>query len=63
MLEYTKTIMQKVSFNKFLLQKELGKALKWLNQQEREELAKWTRNNFGPLYEDLLKEEKEEVIF
>jgi hypothetical protein len=63
MLEYTKTIMQKVSFNRLLLQKELGKAMKWLNQQEREELAKWTRLNFGPSYEDLLKEDKEELIF
>jgi hypothetical protein len=63
MLEYTKTIMHKVSFSRSLLQKELGKALKWLNQQEREELAKWTRSNFGTVYEDLLKEEKEEVIF
>jgi hypothetical protein len=58
MLEYTKTIMQKVSFNESLLEKELGKALKWLNQQEREELAKWTRSNFGSVFEDLLKEEK-----
>jgi hypothetical protein len=63
MLEYSKTIMQKVSFNRSLLQKELGKALKWLNQQEREELAKWTRSNYGLVYEDLLKEEKEEVIY
>lgn len=62
MLEYAKTIVQKVSFNKHLLRKELGKAMNWLNPREREELAEWTAKQFGTAYADLFKEEKEEVI-
>lgn len=63
MLEYAKTIMQKVSFNKALMQKELKKALMWLNEQERADLAQWIRANFGNVFEDLFRKEKEEVIF
>ncbi len=41
MLEYTKTVLQKVSFDAKLFSKELKKALSRLLPGEIEELKKW----------------------
>lgn len=41
MLEYSKTILDKVSFDAALFHKELMKSLKYLLQPEREELLIW----------------------
>lgn len=50
MLEYTKVILQKVSFSPFLFKKELRKSLKWLNTDEMMDLRKWCLSSFGDLY-------------
>lgn len=55
MLEFTKTILKKVSFNEFLFEKELNKAKKWLASDELELLEMWCRNEF-PHYEELVSE-------
>ena len=47
MLEYTKTILQKVEFSDLLFKKELAKSLKWLTPGEKEELLKWVKENYG----------------
>ena len=41
MLEYTKTVLQKVSFDARLFRRELEKAIKRLLPNELEELKQW----------------------
>ena len=45
MLEYCKTILQKISFSKSLFKKEYKKTFKYLNEGERMELKKWLKAN------------------
>ncbi len=47
MLEYSKSILEKVSFDPDLFQKELKKALKLLNPEEVRELILWCRAHFS----------------
>ena len=51
MLEYTKTILKKVSFDKELFDKELKKALNYLCIPELKELENWLLNTFGKQYQ------------
>ena len=50
MLEYFKTILSKVSFDKRLFEKELRKAIKSLVSKELEELKNWCYIKFGHIY-------------
>jgi hypothetical protein len=45
MLEYSKMILSKVSFNRKIFRKEYRKSKQWLNQQEVYELRGWLRAN------------------
>jgi hypothetical protein len=45
MLEYSKMILSKVSFNRKIFRKEYRKSKQWLNQQEVYELRGWLRSN------------------
>lgn len=54
MLEYCKTILSKVSFDPLLLQKELTKSLKWLNETEQQELIDWCKHTLNMTAEYLL---------
>jgi len=56
MLEYTKTILQKVSFSPFLFKKELGKSFKWLKKEEVIVLQAWCVFTFGDIYNDIIIE-------
>ena len=56
MLKYTKTVLQKVSFNKDLFNKELRKSLKWLKRDEVIILKTWCIINFGYIYNDVITE-------
>ena len=51
MLEYSKIILQKVSFDLQLFHKELGKAVSRLCEKEVRELEHWLRTNFAPQME------------
>ena len=51
MLEYTKSLLLKVSFDKNLFTKELAKSLKWLNSDDKMKLKYWSLLIFHPLYE------------
>lgn len=56
MLELCKEILTKVSFDKYLFQKELNKSLKWVsNSEDREKLKVWCYTTFGKLYPDVVK--------
>lgn len=46
MIDYCKTVLEKVSFEPILFEKELIKSLKWLNQTEKDEFIKWCSINF-----------------
>ena len=50
MLEYTKTLLKKVSFDVKLFRKELAKAYQNLLDEEVEELKEWVLNNSGTQY-------------
>lgn len=54
MLEYFKTILSKVSFSKFLFEKELRKAIKALVDEELRELKRWCYTKFGQVYQAIL---------
>lgn len=54
MFEYTKEILQKVSFDKELFGKELKKAIKWLKYDERKLLMIWCITTFGNRYIDII---------
>ena len=51
-LEYAKTILQKVSFDARLFQKELKKSLKWVSAEERSLLREWVVVNYRHLTGD-----------
>jgi len=55
MLEYTKTILSKVSFNRELFGKELRKSLKWLKKEEVIALQAWCLLTFGDRYGDVIE--------
>lgn len=49
-LEYSKMILEKVSFDETLFRKELLKAIKSLLTEEISELRKWCIEKFGYLF-------------
>jgi len=53
MLEYSKMILSKVSFDKSLFEKELAKAIKLVGK-ELEALKKWCYQNFNDMYQSIL---------
>lgn len=54
MLDYVKVILEKVSFESSLFEKELKKALKLLSIREIRELRKWCYGKFGSIYRGIL---------
>jgi hypothetical protein len=54
MLEYVKTILSKVSFDRRLFEKELRKAIRALVPDELRELKEWCYSKFGDLYRTVL---------
>jgi hypothetical protein len=54
MLEYVKTILLKVSFDKILFEKELRKAFRMLVPVELQELKTWCYQQFAKVYHRIL---------
>lgn len=54
MIEYVKLILEKVSFDKSLFEKELKKGIKTLGLHEIKELRKWCYERFGNVYRGIL---------
>jgi len=54
MLEFSKQILQKVSFDRQLFSKELKKAIQWLKQEEATVLKIWCLATFGHVYTDVI---------
>jgi len=56
MVELSKKILTKVSFDSKLFQKELFKALTWINDQEEiKKLKEWCQKEFGRKYPLILQ--------
>lgn len=54
MLELTKTILTKISFDKTLFRKELKKSIGWLKPHEKMILKVWCLAQFGHLYKEVI---------
>ncbi|TGE27031.1 hypothetical protein [Hymenobacter metallicola] len=54
MLEYVKTILLKVSFDKILFEKELRKGFRMLVPTELAELKAWCYQQFAKIYRGIL---------
>jgi hypothetical protein len=54
MLDYVKVILEKVSFDKKLFEKELIKGIKELVPLEIKELKNWCYERFGRIYQAIL---------
>ena len=46
MLEFSKKILSKVSFDKHLFKRELRKSIRWINQKESAHLKIWALTTF-----------------
>lgn len=55
MLELSKEILSKVSFDKYLFQKELLKAITWIRAEDRAHLKMWVYQRFGKMYPEVIE--------
>ena len=56
MVELSKSILTKVSFDKQLFQKELNKSIKWIGKSDDfKSFKEWCMIEFGHLYPTVLK--------
>jgi hypothetical protein len=56
MMELSKQVLQKVSFDPRLFHKELLKAARWLGQRDQLLLKAWCLATFGHQYKDIILE-------
>lgn len=56
MLEMSKQILQKVSFDRLLFKKELRKSINWIKPSEHLQLKLWCLATFGAGYHELIME-------
>ncbi|MCU0432038.1 MAG: hypothetical protein MUC87_01135 [Bacteroidia bacterium] len=56
MLEFSKNILEKVSFDRQLFYKELVKAARWVKPDEKLLLKAWCLATFGHVYGDLIRD-------
>ncbi|QQR87603.1 MAG: hypothetical protein IPJ76_05085 [Flavobacteriales bacterium] len=56
MMEFSKQVLQKVSFDKRLFRKELIKAKRWVGQHDQLLLKAWCLATFGHVYKDVIVE-------
>jgi len=55
MLEFTKKILSKVSFDKYLFKKELSKSVRWLSKKEVITLKIWALTTFSQYKNTILE--------
>ena len=56
MMEFSKQVLQKVSFDQRLFKKELIKARRWVGQHDQLVLKAWCLATFGHVYRDVIVE-------
>ena len=54
MLEFCKSVLSKVSFDRALFAKELKKSVRWLKKSEIQNLKDWCLNRYGEVYGDVI---------
>lgn len=54
MLEFSKQVLQKVSFDRNLFEKELRKALKWISKEDLTSFKTWCLISFGVMYAEVI---------
>jgi len=54
MFEYCKIIIEKVSFDKVLFEKELKKSITYLIPEEIDTFLNWVQANFGEQYSEII---------
>jgi len=54
MIEYVKTILEKVSFSRYLFERELRKGLRLILPTEVQEFKDWCYSMFGKIHESIL---------
>ncbi|NNC82084.1 MAG: hypothetical protein HKN79_00765 [Flavobacteriales bacterium] len=62
MLELSKKVLDKVSFDRLLFRKELHKAIKWVTKEERLALQAWCLVTYGHMYKDVILESFNQVV-
>ncbi len=62
MLDYSKKLLSKVSFDRQLFKKELKKSIAWIKKEERLTLQIWCLSTFGHLYKDVIVESFNSMI-
>lgn len=62
MLELSKDVLQKVSFDHLLFKKELTKSLQWINQTDAESLRKWCLEMYGNKYSDIIQQAFDTIL-
>lgn len=55
MMELCKEILVKVSFDRVLFQKELSKAISWIQSEEIDTFRRWCVKNFGKKYPQIIQ--------
>lgn len=56
MLELSKQVLEKVSFDRKLFTKELIKAVKWTSGRDRLVLKAWALATYGHMYGDVIRD-------
>ena len=56
MYEYSKTILDKVSYDRKLFAKELNKAIQWVKPEEKPLLRQWVFNKYSDIYEEDIRD-------
>lgn len=56
MLENHKLILEKVSFDSVLFEKELTRSIRFLLPEETQELISWVKKNFHKKFPDLISD-------
>jgi hypothetical protein len=62
MLELSKKVLEKVSFDRLLFRKELRKAIRWVTKEERLALQAWCLVTYGHMYKDVILESFNQVL-
>jgi hypothetical protein len=55
MLNYVKVVLQKVSFDNLLFEKELRKAITWIASNEIEDLKMWSYQMYGHIHGSVIE--------
>ena len=56
MLEHQKIVLQNVSHDKALFEKELKKSIIWLKSYELYKLYAWVKENYGRTHKDIIND-------